>query len=310
MSVSVGCQCGTVHGNTGLPNCVELFGKALGYGIVSLRSNTNTENFISLDPMTMQTSWNQMLINRNRTKRLFPVTELRNVTQAVEDTQFATDNAGGKVRTRRGFKSINYEKWEVSDVFVGKLQQGECNANGAYLFSAKGIQGIRIGNVLLPIPIEAYDNKFMPADDANPSKLMGSFQYAPTVQDGDLWMITWEELGINYNTQVSGMIDANFVVVDEPTVTTGTTTFTVALTTDYGVNNPYQSTVEGLQLSQFTAKDLTDGVDVELDDLTIDPLTNNYTFSYSQTVPTDNTVEVTLFTAMGYEGYYKFEQPA
>lgn len=306
MSVAVGCQCGTVHGNTGLPNCTELFGKALGYGVVSLRDNVNVVNKLLFS--SIATDFSTMMGNANRTKRLFPITELRNVTQAVEDTQFATDNAGGKVRTRRGFKSINYEKWEVSDVFVSKLQQGECNANGVYLFSAKGIQGIKSGIALLPIPIEAYDNKFMPADDANPSKLIGSFQYAPTVQDGDLWLVTWEELGWSYNN-ITGLIDVNFVVDDNPIITTGTTSFVASLTTDYGINNPTTSTVEGLEIAYFNLLDTTDGVNIDLDDLTIDPNTNLYTFSYSQTVPSGNIVKVSLL-AQGYEGYYTFTQPA
>lgn len=308
MSVAVGCQCGTVHGNTGLPNCVELFGKALGFGVISLRDKLNQSNRISLVAPNPGTAFGTMLGNADRTQRLFPITELRNVVPAVEDTQFATDNAGGRVKTRRGFKSLVYEKWEVSDVFVGKAQQGECNANGVYLFSAKGIQGIKSNGYLLPIPIEAYDNKFMPADDANPSKLMGSFQYSPTLQDGDLWMITWEELGWNYNN-VAGFIDVNFVVDDAPSETAGTTTFTVALNTDYGINNVEASTVEGLTISSFTARDTTDGVDIELDDVEVDPNTNLYTFTYTQVVPAGNNVKISLFT-LGYEGYYQYTQPA
>lgn len=305
MSV-VGCQCGTVHGNTGLPNCTELFGKALGFGIVSLRDNTNNANRLMFSQIA--SDFSGMMGNVNRTKRMFPITELRNVVPAVEDSQYATDNAGGRVRTRRGFKSLTYEKWEVSDVFVGKAQQGECNANGVYLYSAKGIQGIKSGIYLLPIPIEAYDNKFMPADDANPAKLMGSFQYAPTLQDGDLWLVTWEELGWDY-ANVAGLIDVNFVVDDNPSVTTGTTSFIASLTTDYGINNPTTSTVEGLTIASFNVEDTTDGVEVDLDDVEVDPNTNLYTFSYSQTVPTGNIVKVRLFTN-GYEGSYLFAQPA
>lgn len=307
MSIAVGCQCDTVHGNTGLPNCVELFGKALGFGIISLRDNLNQQNKISLVSPTPGSLFSAMLSNENRTKRLFPITELRNVVPAVEDSQYATDNAGGRVRTRRGFKSLTYEKWEVSDVFVSKAQQGECNSNGVYLFSAQGIQGVRDGNILLPIPIEAYDNKFMPADDANPSKLMGSFQYAPTLQDGQLWMITWEELGWNYNN-VIGLIDVNFVVDTQPAIVGGATVFTVALNTDYGFNNVQKSTVEGLTISSFNVRDTTDGVDIELDDVEVDPNTNLYTFTYTQTVPFNNNVRVTLFT-LGYEGVYNFSQP-
>jgi hypothetical protein len=303
---AVGCKCGTVHGNTGLPSCVELFGKALGIGVISLKDNLNALNYITLTS-NVGVQFGNMLDNENRTQRLFPITELRNVVPAVEDSQYATDNAGGRVRTRRGFKSLTYEKWEVSDVFVGKAQQGECNANGVYLFSARGIQGIKSGNVLMPIPIEAYDNKFMPADDANPSKLMGSFQYSPTVQDGDLWMITWEEL--NWSLEyVVGLIDVNFEITDQVEINTGTTTFSAAITTDYGINNPNLNSVEGLEIADFTLTDLTDGVDIELDDLEIDPITGIYTFSYTQTVPTTNEVEVKIF-AKGYEGVFKYVQP-
>jgi hypothetical protein len=308
MSVAVGCQCGTVHGNTGLPNCVELFGKALGFGVISLRDKLNQSNKISLIAPNPGVTLNSMLSNPDRTKRMFPITELRNVVPAVEDSQYATDNAGGRVRTRRGFKSLTYEKWEVSDVFVGKAQQGECNANGIYLFSAKGIQGIKSNGFLLPIPIEAYDNKFMPADDANPAKLMGSFQYAPTLQDGDLWMITWEQLGWDYNN-ITGLIDVTFIEINEPSVTTGTTSFEVSLATDYGFNYAETSNVEGLEIADFYVEDITDGVEIEIDDLEINPVTNTYTFSYAQTVPNANDVKVTLFSK-GYEGYYTYSQPA
>ena len=213
MSVA-GCTCGNVHGNTGTPNCSPLIKKALGLGVMSVVANGGTVNRIDLTDLPSYDLGSE-LQNTDRTKRIYPIMDLRNVTHPDEAEQYATDSAGGKIEVRDVVYRFAAEKWEVSPVYVQKLKTGKCNRNGVWLFNANGMVGLRRGTDLYPIEIKAYAPKYSHATDADPSKLMLSFDYAQNTNIGELWLISWAELGITIN-DVTGLIDLNYTVVDVP----------------------------------------------------------------------------------------------
>lgn len=96
MSLVLGCSCNTGNGNTGLPNCVEQFGLASGVALQNMVANDGTLNQIDIDVAALTTEWSSLLTQSNRTKRIYPITKLKNVDFPLEDTQYETDNKIGR----------------------------------------------------------------------------------------------------------------------------------------------------------------------------------------------------------------------
>lgn len=301
-----GCTCGDVHGNTGTPNCSQLIKKALGLGVLSIVANGGDLNRINLSTLG-SFSLDDLLSDADRTKRIYPITELRNVTHPDEAEQYATDSAGGKIEVRDVVYRFACEKWEVSPVYVQKLKNGKCNRNGVFLFNADGMVGLRRDSYLYPIEIKAYAPKYAHATDADPSKLMLSFDYAQNTNVGELWLISWEELGMTIN-DIKGLIDLNYTVVDAPVDGGTNTTVGYSLTTDYGYGNPETQNVEGLVTADFTAFNVTTGLSISIGSVVETPDVK-YVFTLpSQT--TNDVVKISVVTASGFDGSVTFVQPA
>lgn len=233
--------------------------------------------------------------------------ELRNVTHPDEAEQYATDSAGGKVEVREVAYKMACEKWEVSPAFVGKLKEGKCSRNGVYLFNADGMVGIRRGNYLYPIEIKAYAPKYSHATDADPSKAMISFDYAQGTKIEELWLISWDDLGMDIN-DVAGLIDVNYTLVDAAVDGGTNTTVSYSLTTDYGFGNPETQNVDGLVTADFTCTNKTTGLTVSLVSV-VETADVKYLFTLpSQT--TADVVEIKVNTTTGFEGAVTFVQPA
>lgn len=306
MSNVVGCTCGQTHGNTGTPNCVQLIKKALGLGVLSMVANNGTVNSIDLTAIGSY-SLSGALVNADRSKRIYPLMDLRNVTHPDEAEQYATDSAGGKVEVRDVAYKMACEIWEVSPAFVGKLKDGKCSRNGIFIFNADGMVGLRRGTDLYPIEIKAYAPKYAHATDADPSKAMISFDYAQGTNVEELWLVSWQDLGISY-ADIHGLIDVNFTVVDAPVDGGTNTTVAYALSTDYGYGNPEAQNVDGLVAANFVCTNKTTGLTVSLGSV-VETADVKYLFTMpSQT--TADVVEIKINTSTGFEGSVTFVQPA
>jgi hypothetical protein len=306
MANVVGCTCGQTHGNTGLPNCVQQIKKSLGLGITSTYASNGTANKIDLTDIA-GSDFGGMLIDADRSKRVYPITELRNVTTPDEAEQYATDSAGGKVEVREMVYKMAAEVWEVSPAYVGKLKQGKCNQNSTWLFNADGVVGLKKGTDLYPIKIKAYAPNYKAATDADPSKLMVSFDYAQETKIEELWLVSWADLGLDYS-DVKGLIDVNFNTINTPVDGGTNTTVSYALYSDYGFGNPLTQNVDGLVTANFVCTNKTTGLAVSLVSV-VETADVKYLFTMpSQT--TADVVEIKINTSTGFEGSVTFVQPA
>ena len=301
-----GCTCGDVHGNTGTPNCSQLIKKALGLGVLSMVKGNGDLNRIGLTTLG-SFAFDELLSESDRTARVYPITELRNVTHPDEAEQYATDSAGGKIEVRDVVYRFACEKWEVSPVYVQKLKNGKCNRNGVYLFNADGLVGLRRDQYLYPIEIKAYAPKYSHATDADPSKLMLSFDYAQNTNVGELWLISWAELGLTIN-DIKGLIDLNYTETSAPVDGGTNTTVSYSLTTDYGYGNPETQNVDGLVMADFTAFNVTTGLSISLVSVTETPDVDYAFVMPSQT--TADVIKISVATSTGFEGSVTFVQPA
>lgn len=314
MALEIGCACETGNGNTGLPDCKELFGVAKGLGVMNIVAKDGTVNRIDLSVASIGTTFVDLLKNADRSKRLFPITEIRNITFPKEDNQYATDSSGQKVEVRSGIQSFMGEVWEVPPAFDAKLQQSKCPRNGSYIFSMKGVQGIRRYDstdnkyYFYPIEMRAFAPYYVPQVDADPSKEMIPFDFAPTVVVGELWTVTWADLGTTYEEMV-GLLDVNYKVIDAVAASLGTTTVGLRLNTDYGqgLDNTTTQNVDGKVTGDFTGLNVTTGLALTSFTAT-EVVDDKYTFSWDTETSSD-VIRISINLSTGYEGHVDVVEP-
>ena len=314
MAIEIGCNCESGNGNTGKPNCTELFGVAKGFGLQNIVSAGGTENKIDLSVASIGTTFSDLLTASDVTTRLYPITEVRNITFPKEDNQYETDSSGQKSELREGIQSFLGEVWDVQPQYVSKLKQAKCPRNGVFLFSRFGVQGIRKFDTtaqkyyFYPIEVRAFAPYYMPQADGNKAKAIIPFDYAPTVEEGELWTVSWSDMGTTYDA-MDGLFDANFVEVDAPTAG-ATTTAGYRIYSDYGtgLDNSGTQNVDGKVTADFAGLNVTTGI--ALSSFTATEVPNNkYTFVWDTETPTD-TIRISMVTSSGFEGQIEFAEPA
>jgi hypothetical protein len=303
MANLIGCSCDNGNGNTGLPECSEQFDVSIGLGIQRMVAADGTSNRYDLSaPIT---TFVASLTNTDKTKRMFPITNIRNVDFPKEDTQYLTDNSGQKEEIREGIQSFTAEKWKVPAAFDLKLKQMKCNRNGTWGFTRAGVWGIRKGNYWTPVEINAFAPTFKMQTAAAPSMEMIAFDWNATVNVGEAWLVSWTDLGTTYEEMI-GLMDANFTETVAPAAG-ATTSVSYKLTTDYGSGLLDNQTVDGLVAADFTAFNQTTGLAV-----VITTVTENADVDYDFILPSQTAADVmriNVITSSGYEGNVTFVEP-
>jgi hypothetical protein len=307
MANLIGCSCATGNGNTGLPNCSEQFGVSIGLGIQNMVANDGTANVYDIST-SIGTSFIDSILAADKSKRMYPITDIRNVDFPKEDTQYVTDNSGQKEEIREGIQSFTAEKWKVPAAYDLKLKQMKCNRNGTWGFTRAGVWGIRRGNVWSPVEVNAFAPSFQMQTAASPAKEMIAFDWNATVNAGELWMLSWVDLGTTYEAMI-GLMDANFTEVAAPVAATGNTTAEFRVTTDYGMGLTNVQTVDGLITANFALYENGVDVTVAAAGTALEYVDDKYTYIYTQqTVGATMKLELALST--GFEGSYTYVEPA
>lgn len=315
MSIVIGCSCNLGMGNTGEFNCQDLFGLTRGVAVMETIASDLSRNRIDIST-AIGTSFSDLLTESDKTKRLFPITGLRNVDYPKEETQYETDNTGQKERIRKGIQSFMAEKWKVSNVFVSKVQQGECGRKSIYYITDNGVVGVKktegASTYWYPLEVQAFDADYVPRKGDAVEKMMLGFDQDVNLNVGELWMLTWDDLGIDIEDMV-GLFDANFTEVTAPAADTpvlGDTQVEYRLTTDYGSGVADIQNIAGQVVADFQLYNNTTAADITVTAALVvtEVAGTKYTFSYtSQTVA--DSLTLSFVTASGYEGEVTFVQP-
>lgn len=313
MSLVIGCDCATGMGNTGLPNCQELFGLSLGLGLTPMVASDLTPNRIDISAPLGATTFTDLLTQTDKTKRIYPIIDLKNVDFPKEETQYETDNTNQKARIRDGIQSYTGEKWEVSNVFVSKLQQARCSRNGNYLFTRNGVVGVKknVGGTdyLYPIEVNAFDSQYMFDKGDAVSKAMITFDFSTKVNIGELWMLRWEDVNTDIDSMI-GLLDANFTQVSAPAADTpivGQTTAEYKLRTDYGTGTTDAQNIPGQIATDFELYNNTAAALASIVTVT-EVADTKYTFVWTSETPADS-LTLRFKTASGFEGEIDLVQP-
>lgn len=245
-----GCCTSGSTGNTGLPNGIKPFGDVVSVVLVPILANDGTLNKIDTT-LPIGTQVLAGLNNKDASKRWYPYTGLDTFTEEEAEATTVTNKRGLNAVTRRGVRSVLFEKWDVNEQFYKKTK-ANCQEYGIYLVDVCGnLKGRKNGTSLYPMAVyrPSSHSIFMGATAETTSMVRYTFQYSDV--DGandDRWMLTKDELGIDMNS-VRGLIDVSMTLAK-----LDATSMTVLATFDYGTAKtliPYQGAVT----ADFTLKD-------------------------------------------------------
>jgi hypothetical protein len=313
------CTCLGSGGNTGTPSCVTLFGDGSGFAFTELVAKDGTKKeYDILDAASFGTAFKDDFVNSDFSMRLLPVSGLQNVDFPQEEVQYITANNGQKEFLRNGILSFSGEAWNKNSVFASKINASRCKNNGVFVATDKGVWGKRVADYTnntyswQPVPITALYAQWMPKKPGQDiEKVMVSFDFSLRLEVGELWLMTWEELGLTEDDfALEGLQDVNFVETQAAAAALGTTTTEQRLITDYGDNYSDEQNVDGLVAADFVVTNLTSGLPVA--NLTVtETVDDYYGFSYD-TETTGDTIEIKMNTSttIKFEGSTSYAEPA
>lgn len=313
------CTCLGQGGNLGTGNCMPLFGDASGFAFGQTTATDGTKKQYDIkDATAFGTNFKDDFVNTDSSKRLFPVSGLRNIDFPQEDVQYVTDNTGQKEFLRNGTLSFAGEAWNRNSVYASKINSHRCKDNSVFVATDKGVWGVRVADYdadtyyWVGVPITALYGQWMPKKPGQDiEKVMVTFDFNNRLQVGELWLMTWEELGMTAEDFVlEGLLDVNLIQVTAPVAALGTTTVEYRLVSDYGDNYTDEQNVDGLVTASFNVENKTSGLAVANLAVT-EVVDDKYTITYD-TETTGNTIEVSLSTSatVKYEGSDSYAEPA
>jgi hypothetical protein len=237
------------------------------------------------------------LQHADKSKRFYPIQDLKDVELPVADTRFKTYKDGTKRKLADGVRSFKATMPEASSVLIGKLQGVSCEKFGVYLFDIDGqLRGLKDGTLLYPVEIGGFDAIFKDATDDEVNEGMIQFDFDILLKVSKFWILSANDLNVNPN-ELSGIIDINF-----KGVSISTTSTVLDVYSDFGsgiANN--SAPVVGILSSKFYAYNVTDNASVSLTIAENYVIDGRYTLTYiGQTV--GDVIQVQVIPSSGFEG--------
>ena len=292
--MSDSCLCGEGMNNTGLATCLPAFKKTTGVLFVPLFANDGTRNKIDMSTTIDMTAHIQ---NIDKSKRFYPIQDLKDVELPVADAKFKTYKDGAKRKLADGIRSFKATMPEASSVLIGKLQGVSCSKFGVYLIDIDGqLRGIKSGTDLYPVEIGGFNAMFKDATDDEVNEGMIEFDFDILLKVAQFWILSTTDLGVNPN-ELSGLVDANLTEVSS-----GATSTVLNISSDFGsgvATNP--APIVGLVTADFSAYNDTDSASVTLTVAESTTVDGEYTLTYTSQTALD-LVTIKVLPASGFEG--------
>lgn len=273
------CECNESLGNTGEAGCQPIFKVTKKIILVPTFDSTGARNKITVATPLTQIAFDDLINQADATKRWYPLPLLENVTGERAESSFETAPSGRKAFVKQGTRSFSAEIWEESAAYKQQLDSVRCNNTSVFFIDSEGnIRGIIDGtddSILYPVKIDnnSFDAKLVMGTDTTIEKLMISFDYDQTEDDGSLRLIAAGDIGAEL-LDGSGLLDISSTITN-----ISTTGFKAKLTTKYGslANKVVDS---GLVIGDFALYNVTDSATVVISTMTESPK-GTYAFTYT-----------------------------
>lgn len=283
------CLCNNGIGNTGLPLCEQLQKVIKKVIFTQLASNAGVLNYI--DPsITLNSAWVTALLNNSdKSKRIFPTPEIKNIETPKADPVFEKYNDDSSNFVRESVRKFQGLLPSTPPLYKAKLETVRCNNNtGVYLIDIDGNWiGLKNGTdgFLYPIPINAQSviGKSIWGDDKSTTSIMLEFEFPAYMQDADIRMISGAAFPDFSPLSISGLLDANiaFSAIGAGTVTATITTPSPAMDAPIAVQGLLSANfISATTSTASKIRDTTSSADVSITTVT-ETSPGIYLFTYT-----------------------------
>jgi hypothetical protein len=296
--MSDSCLCGEGMNNTGLATCLPAFKKTTGILLVPIFANDGTRNSINMSTtIDMSAKVNHL----DKSKRFYPIQDLKDVELPVAETKFKTYKDGSKRKLADGVRSFKAVMPETSSVLIGKLQGVSCSKFGVYLVDIDGqLRGIKDGSLLYPVEIGGFDAIFKDATDDEVNEGMIQFDFDILLKISKFWILSTTDLNVNPN-ELNGLVDTTLTV--GAITTTGVS---ISVNSDFGsgVSTMYAPVV-GLLVGDWTLTRTDTNADVPLTSVT-EGVDGVYALVYTAITGSTVPLKAKIVASSGFEGYANY----
>ena len=255
--------------NYGRGDCVVIIDEVVGAIQVPLRKSDGTENKIVLASPFTSTQVTALLNNADRKARWYPMPRMYAVDAPIADTVFDEASDGTKSFVREGIWSFTGEIRDKDAVpaMLGKLKKARCTEWGVYLVTKSNqlVGEVSIdGTAVYPLRVNEASNdpKMMFKNATATNKIMVGFDFNNLVKQENLYVITGEEVGVDFN-RLQKLTDVTITVSN---ITTTGATFKVKTSFAQGLQ-PNNDVVGLTELTDFEVYNNTDGAAVSITSL-------------------------------------------
>lgn len=277
------CDCSLSYTNTGTPDCKTLMAVAKKLILVPTFDSTGARNKIAAGA-TLNAAYFVALIDQaDKSKRWYPLPEVTNVEDMRGEPVYETLADGKKVFVSDANRT--FKAWLIKQPaqLKAKLDQWRCLSMSVFVVDKEGnLIGKTDGTDFYPVAVD-NDTLFanlMKTTDTTTQKIQLSFEFMSTEDDGDLRVITEDELGTDLLT-TEGLLDVNMSAA----ATISTTGFKTSMTLDYGTfKTPDIAT--GFVAADFAIYNVTDAASVAVGSVVESPA-GTYTFAFTAQTSAD-----------------------
>lgn len=287
------CTCTSGGGNTGVPFCSTKQGVPYSLILVPKYKEDGTLNSIDLANDTLNAAYFEGKINEaNWQDRWYPLPYMENVETSREDSQNETANSGNVYRIKQGIRPFSAEIFEQSPTFLGKLEEWLCKDFGFFEVDNNGTLAGTLsadGTKLYPRYVlkGSFDPKYQMPTDTTVSKVTIMYQYAPSVKDSEIGLITSANQGDAEILTLNGLLDVEF-----RNAAATTSAITVDVVSSYG-DAMTPNIIEGLVAADFTVINVTDSGATETVTVVESP-DGTYTLTFDSAVVASDELRVTV----------------
>lgn len=265
------CKCNIGLSNTGTPNCVPIMSVTKKIVMVPYYDNDGVVNFVDCTSTLDEAYFDAKLNNVDRSKRWFPLPEIKNVEDVKGESVFESFNDGSNLFIQEGTRTFNGLMPNQSPEFLGQIKSATCVKFGVFIIDKNGnlIGNGKVDGKLYPILVDnqTWNAILMKTTDTTVQKISFSFEYSRIERDEDLRMLSSDDV-IDYDLlEVRGIVDVKLIGI---TSNAGADSISFVAETIYGTQcdkvrigglDPldFAVTVNGLPVTVLTVTEAING---------------------------------------------------
>lgn len=246
------CACDTGLKNSGLPNCEIIMKAARKFAFTPNKSFAGVVNRIN-PADTLDQAWITALLNNtDKSERIYPSPELKNITFPKDAPQMETFKDKSSNFVSENVRKVMALLPEAPPRFKANFESIRCNSDTRFYIIDKygnliGMRSVDNDGYLYPIPmnVKSVVAGYKFADDENSSQIELQFEIPTWVDDSLFCMISAAKF-TDFNMQtISGLLDAD---VTFSNIASGSVTASIFVENNT-LDNPTE--VEGLVTADF-----------------------------------------------------------